>query len=83
MAQKTNTDKGRPTGNKPIGGTGVPANISAERLQQDERLTDQYTNEDRGLSEGIHAMHPNRNLNKGRGETGLHGRWGKGKPRKG
>lgn len=37
MAQKSNTDKGQPSGNTPVKETGVPQNISDEKMQQDEK----------------------------------------------
>lgn len=43
MAQKTNTDTGRPSGNKPMQGTGIPTKIDDENMPADERLTNGYT----------------------------------------
>ncbi len=72
MAQKSNTDKGQPSGNTPMKGTGVPQNTSDDKMQRDEALTDQYTNEDQDVADGVRIMHPNRNVDKGH-ETGIGG----------
>lgn len=69
MAKKTNTDKGRPSGNKPAQGTGIPQVINDESRSQDERLTERYTNNDREIAESVRTANPNRNVNKGE-ETG-------------
>ena len=72
MATRTNTDKGQPSGNTPMKGTGVPQQISDDKMPQDEKLTDQYTNDDEDLADGVRKLHPNRNVDKGH-ETGIGG----------
>jgi hypothetical protein len=65
MAQKTNTDTGKPSGvDKPMQGTGVPANVSDESRANDQRLTDDYTVGDEEIADGIREMNPNRNVDK-------------------
>ena len=60
------TDKGHPSGaNKPKTGTGIPTNISTEKMQQDEELTEKYTADDNDTGEGVRTGHPNRNEDKG------------------
>lgn len=65
MAQRTNTDTGKPSGNRPMDGTGIPAQIHDGNRGTDERLTEEYTDDDNGLQEGVRELHPNRNPNKG------------------
>lgn len=65
MAKDTNTDTGKPSGvNKPEPRTGVPSQVSDDNRANDERMTEQYTNDDGGISDGIRTMHPNRNEDK-------------------
>lgn len=64
MAQRTNTDTGKPSGNKPAQGTGIPTKVNDENSANDERLTDAYTRDDEELGEGVRELHPNRNVNK-------------------
>ena len=66
MAKDTNTDTGKPSGvNKPMEGTGVPTVVNDENGPNDQRLTDEYTNDDSEINEGTRTMHPNRNEDKG------------------
>jgi hypothetical protein len=65
MAQRTNTDTGKPSGvDKPMSGTGVPTVINDENMPNDERLSQEYTRDEEGLKEGVREMHPNRNVDK-------------------
>lgn len=65
MAKTTNTDKGQPSGNRPSEGTGIPSKINAENMPNDERLTDQYTDNEEDISDNVRTLHPNRNVDKG------------------
>ena len=66
MAKKSNTDTGKPSGvNKPMQGTGVPTKISDDNNAQDQRLTEEYTDDDNEINEATRTMHPNRNEDKG------------------
>ncbi|RYZ27011.1 MAG: hypothetical protein EOO10_13960 [Chitinophagaceae bacterium] len=65
MAQRTNTDTGKPSGvDKASGGTGVPTVVNDENMSNDERLSQEYTRDEEGLKEGVREMHPNRNVAK-------------------
>ena len=65
MAQRTNTDTGKPSGaGKASSGTGVPTVVNDENMQIDERLSQEYTRDEEGLKEGVRELHPNRNTNK-------------------
>lgn len=65
MAQKTNTDKGRPSGNKVAPGTGIPTKVNDGNRPKDERLTKDYTRDDEELNVSVRERHPNRNVDKG------------------
>ena len=65
MSKQSNTDKGQPSGNKPMRGTGVPQKISDENRPQDERMTDDYTQDDQEIKENVHVLRKNRNVDKG------------------
>ncbi len=65
MAQRTNTDTGKPSGvDKQESGTGIPSKISDSNMQNDEDLTDRYTNDDESIAEGVRTLHSNRNTDK-------------------
>ncbi|HEX8315721.1 MAG TPA: hypothetical protein VF609_12045 [Flavisolibacter sp.] len=65
MAQRTNTDTGKPSGvDKPMEGTGVPTVINDENMANDESLSEDYTRDEEGIKEGVRIMHPNRNVAK-------------------
>ena len=65
MAQRTNTDTGKPSGtNKSSEGTGIPTVVNDENMQQDERLSEEYTRDEEDVTEGVRELHPNRNVNK-------------------
>lgn len=65
MAHGTNTDTGKPSGvGKQENGTGIPSKISDEKMQQDQDITDRYTNDDNGIADSVHVGHPNRNTGK-------------------
>lgn len=66
MAQRTNTDTGQPSGNKPMEGTGIPSKMTDQNRPNDERLTNDYTRDDEELKENVRERHPNRNVDKGR-----------------
>lgn len=70
MSKQSNTDKGQPSGNTPAQGTGVPQQINDENMPQDERMTDEYTNDDEEISEGVRVRHPNRNVDKDQAGNG-------------
>jgi hypothetical protein len=59
-------DKGQPSGtNKPKSGTGIPTNISSDKMQKDNELTEKYTDDDNDIADNVHTGHPNRNVDKG------------------
>lgn len=60
-------NKGRPSGvNKSDEGTGVPTGDQfIENPKRDQHLTDEYTNEDREVSDNVQQNNPNRNTDKG------------------
>ena len=64
MAQRTNTDTGKPSGSKPMQGTGIPTKVNDENTPNDERLTKEYTRDDEDVTEGTRERHPNRNVDK-------------------
>ena len=64
--------KGKPSGTNKSTGTGTPANIKPGDLKHDKRLTQQYTDEDKKLSDQVKAKGPNRNVNKLKA-TNIHG----------
>lgn len=64
MSKHSNTDTGRPSGSKPAEGTGIPQTINDEKMPQDERMTEQYTNNDEEIKETIRTGNPNRNPDK-------------------
>ena len=65
MAQRTNTDSGKPAGgHQPAQGTGVPSKFSDENMANDEGLSDEYTRDEKDLKEGVREMNPNRNVDK-------------------
>ncbi len=57
--------KGRPSGNnKPESGTGVPSNLTPDRMKKDHQVTRRYTEHDERLAEHVRTRHPNRNVDK-------------------
>ena len=64
MSKQSNTDTGRPAGSKPAQGTGIPQTINDEKMPQDERATEQYTDDDEEIKESVRTGNPNRNPNK-------------------
>jgi len=65
MSKQTSTDTGKPSGgNEPMQGTGVPSKVNDENMPNDQRLTDEYTNEDGEIADGVRTMNPNRNVDK-------------------
>ncbi|HET7897724.1 MAG TPA: hypothetical protein VFL47_08640 [Flavisolibacter sp.] len=64
MAKKNNTDTGKPSGNRPQEGTGIPQVINDQTRPQDERLTDRFTKDDKEIAEGVRTADQNRNVNK-------------------
>lgn len=66
MAQRTNTDTGKPAGGgQPMTGTGIPTKVNDENMPNDQRLSDEYTRDEQELKEGVRQMNPNRNTDKG------------------
>jgi hypothetical protein len=66
MSKQSNTDKGQPSGNIPLQGTGIPQQINDENMPQDERMTNEYTNDDEDIKDSVRTLHPNRNVDKGK-----------------
>jgi len=65
--------KGMPSGrNKPGEGTGVPSKINNDDEQLDNRITNQYTDDDKQVAEQVPLRHRNRNVNKVQA-TNVHG----------
>ena len=58
------TDKGKPSGANKNEGTGVPSKISLKTLKDDQRLTEQYTDEDTRLASNVRTSKQNRNTGK-------------------
>ncbi len=58
------THKGKPSGKSKPMGTGIPAKVKATGMEQDKKITDQFTKEDVKLAEHVRQKHPNRNVNK-------------------
>jgi hypothetical protein len=66
MAKRSNTDAGQPAGGaQPMQGTGVPTKVNDDNMANDQRLSEEYTRDEEGLTEGVREMHPNRNVDKG------------------
>jgi hypothetical protein len=58
--------RGHPSGvNKSDDGTGVPGGKFVEDIQQDQELTDKYTNNDEQVADHVRQNNPNRNTDKG------------------
>lgn len=59
-------NKGRPSGdNKSDMGTGVPQkNIENKDLDRDKEITEQYTNQNKEVSDSVRQNNPNRNTDK-------------------
>jgi hypothetical protein len=56
---------GQPSGTNKSEGTGVPAGgQNLDNLQRDQELTDQYTDDDRNIAQGVRSANPNRNVDK-------------------
>lgn len=66
MAKRTNTDTGRPAGNKPAQGTGIPTKITDNTRAEDQRVSDTYTADEERISGSVPQRHPNRNTRKGK-----------------
>jgi hypothetical protein len=65
MAQRTNTDTGKPAGGgHPAQGTGVPTKINDENMANDQRLSEEYTRDEEEVKESVREMNPNRNVDK-------------------
>lgn len=65
MAQRTNTDTGKPAGGGHAAqGTGVPTKINDGNMPNDQRLSEEYTRDEEDIKEGVREMHPNRNVDK-------------------
>lgn len=65
--------KGKPSGlNKPEEGTGTPSNIKPANLKKDEKLTREYTDDDKKLAQQVRTKNPNRNVDKDKA-TNIHG----------
>lgn len=58
--------KGQPSGtNKSDMGTGVPQSDNfVENMKRDQELTDDYTNNNKEVADGIRSNNPNRNVDK-------------------
>ncbi len=66
-------NKGKPSGiNKSEGGTGTPSNINDGKMGKDNKITRQYTDEDRKLADHVRTKNPNRNVDKPKA-TNIHG----------
>lgn len=57
-------DKGKPSGVNRSEGTGVPSKISSKKMKEDDRITDEYTENDERIAPGVKTKHPNRNTDK-------------------
>jgi hypothetical protein len=65
MSKQSNTDKGQPSGDTPMQGTGIPQKINDGNMPQDEHMTENYTDDDQEIKESVRTLHKNRNVDKG------------------
>ena len=56
--------KGKPSGKTKSEGTGIPSKVGSTNLKRDEKLTDQYTDDDKKTAASVKLKHANRNVNK-------------------
>ncbi|RYY88856.1 MAG: hypothetical protein EOO15_07875 [Chitinophagaceae bacterium] len=60
--------RGHPSGvNKTESGTGTPTRMEPENRPNDERMTEQYTQDDQEVADNVRQGHPNRNTDKTKG----------------
>jgi hypothetical protein len=58
-------NKGQPSGtNKSDKGTGIPTDKFVDNMDRDKELTDEYTDRDQDVADGIQQNNPNRNTEK-------------------
>lgn len=65
-------NKGKPSGNTRSEGTGTPSQVKPAKLRQDNKFTQEYTDDDKKLADHVKSTHPNRNVNKQK-PTNIHG----------
>jgi hypothetical protein len=59
-----NNQNGKPSDRQGEQNTGIPSKLGPYDLQQNEQMTDKYTNDDQDIKEGIRTNNPNRNTEK-------------------
>ncbi|HVG42748.1 MAG TPA: hypothetical protein VM888_14145 [Chitinophagaceae bacterium] len=59
-----NNQNGKPSDRQGEQNTGKPSKLGPDDLQQNEQMTDKYTNDDQDIKEGIRTNNPNRNTEK-------------------
>ena len=57
-------DKGKPSGANKQEGSGLRPDMPAEKIEQDEQMTEKYTADEDEPAESLRVMHPNRNTDK-------------------
>jgi hypothetical protein len=57
-------DKGKPSRANKQEGTGVPSKINASKMKEDQRLTEEYTDDDEKLADHVKTSKQNRNTQK-------------------
>ena len=56
---------GKPSGaNKSEDDTGLRPGLPLEDVQQDQEMTEKYTQDGETIAQNVHVRHPNRNTNK-------------------
>jgi hypothetical protein len=58
------TDKGKPSGANKSEGTGAPSGFKPEKINEDKKITDRYTDDDKQIKENVPTTHVNRNTDK-------------------
>ena len=56
---------GKPSGaNKREGRTGTPSDITPEKMDQDQNISEKYTTDENEIADNVRTGHPNRNTDK-------------------
>jgi hypothetical protein len=58
------SNKGKPAGKTKFEGTGTPSDFNPGDIKKDEKLTNEYTDDDKKTAGKVRSGHPNRNLHK-------------------
>jgi hypothetical protein len=57
-------EKGKPSGKHNESATGIPSNIQPNKQEEDNNLTDEFTQDDEKIADHVKTKHPNRNVDK-------------------